>query len=232
MTKKIILFIVEGITDKRSLGLILSRIFKAQNVRFHIVGTDISTQYTTDATGVVKKINAQISKFQNNIYKDSDILKVIHLIDTDGAFIPEEKVIYGKVHKIAYKKDCILTKHVDAVVGRNKVKSQNVKVLSSLKFVKRKIPYSIYYFSCNLEHVLHNKNDVPDDQKRKYAEFFQDKYIDNEDAFVKFLCSNNFSVNDSYEKSWEFIQTGCNSLNRHSNFCLEFKNNAHKRIKA
>ena len=41
-TKKIILFIVEGISDQTSLALVLSKLIKTENVMFHIVRGDIT----------------------------------------------------------------------------------------------------------------------------------------------------------------------------------------------
>ena len=50
-SKKVILFIVEGVTDKNSLGLILSKIINTGSVLFHIVGQDItSDRFTTSNT--------------------------------------------------------------------------------------------------------------------------------------------------------------------------------------
>ena len=39
-SRKILLFIVEGATDEESLGLILSRLINASQVRFRIVSCD------------------------------------------------------------------------------------------------------------------------------------------------------------------------------------------------
>ena len=82
------------------------------------------------------------------------------------------------------------------------------------------IPYSVYFLSCNLEHVLHNVQNVLPEEKMKYATSFSDKYVDNIDDFIKFMNSNEIAVNGNYDETWDFIKQNNNSLNRHCNFHL------------
>lgn len=78
--------------------------------------------------------------------------------------------------------------------------------------------------SCNLDHVLYNLQNATDTEKEEYAFNFSEKYIDNIEDFILFLCKSEFSCCDSYEDSWMFIKQGKNSLERYSNlglcFCL------------
>lgn len=41
--------------------------------------------------------------------------------------------------------------------------------------------------------------------------------------FLQFLCESDFSVNTGYRESWDFIEEGLHSLERHSNLGLCFK---------
>lgn len=84
------------------------------------------------------------------------------------------------------------------------------------------IPYSMYYFSCNLEHVLHNEIQLADELKMTYAEKFSDDYYRNEQAFVDFIRDQSFAVQGDYKATWAFIKLNNHSLNRYSNFHLFF----------
>ena len=93
-TKKVILFIVEGITDKTALGTVLDAILSNEKIHFAITEGDITTKDDVNASNVIRRIN-EIVKFTQERYhfKASDLLEVVHLIDTDGAFIPDDAVI-------------------------------------------------------------------------------------------------------------------------------------------
>jgi hypothetical protein len=56
-TKKIILFIVEGISDQTSLALILSKLVKSENVKFQIVNGDITSDRSTNVANAMIKVN-------------------------------------------------------------------------------------------------------------------------------------------------------------------------------
>lgn len=79
--------------------------------------------------------------------------------------------------------------------------------------------------SCNLEHVLHGIIAAPKNMKSELAARFANEYGDNLEKFLGFIKNSNFSVNDSYEKSWEFITEGLHSLERHTNLGLCFPEN-------
>ena len=94
-TKKIILFIVEGITDEMSLSLILSKLVQDSSVQFHVINQDITADFNSNCQNIIRKIDSQVKKFlaQNNGLKKTDIKEIIHLVDTDGAFIKEDFVM-------------------------------------------------------------------------------------------------------------------------------------------
>ena len=85
------------------------------------------------------------------------------------------------------------------------------------------IPYQLYYMSCNLDHVLHNKQNSSDEEKEKDAVAFVRRYRQDTDGFVKFLAESDFSVTSDYVDSWNYIKQELNSLERHTNFgiCLK-----------
>ncbi|MDF2886773.1 MAG: hypothetical protein K0R23_1158 [Lacrimispora sp.] len=222
-TKKVILFIAEGPTDEETLSPILKKLFQKEDVRFHIVHGDLTSNWSVTAQNAVKTVNQHIDTERKRYgFDKKDILKVIHLVDMDGAFILEDQVVYGNHEEILYFNDHIETRSPETVINRNKRKSQ---ILSRLSLTGKigTIPYSIYYFSRNLEHVFHNSSkNLTDEEKVNYADTFADRYSTNPSSFISLLSGNDFTVPGDYRDTWEFISQGTNSLNRHSNFHLLF----------
>lgn len=223
-TKKVVLFIVEGISDQTSLALILSRLIKSESVRFHIVNGDITSDYQTTGANVITKVNEQIKRFlNNNFLKKTDILKIVQLVDADGAFVGKEYIEEDNIEGFLYSSDSIKAKNTEAVMQRNQRKSSILNKLSTCSQISG-IAYELYYFSCNLEHVLHNDCNIDDNKKDELAEGFSDKFYGKEIQFVEFISNKEFAVHGDFKATWEFIKLSNNSLNRYSNFHLFFKN--------
>ncbi len=226
-TKKIILFIVEGITDEMSLSLILSKLVQDCSVQFQIINQDITADFNSNCQNIIRKIDSQVKQFlsQNNGLKKTDIKEIIHLVDTDGAFIKEDFVVEDmKQEKTFYTHNSIVTNKRDLIVERNERKSNILNKLYQTSHIGR-IGYKVYFFSCNLEHVLHNLQNAPYNKKRVYSYDFVDKYVGCEKKFVDFLSCNNFTAKGDYKETWQFIKEDSNSLNRYCNFHLYFKMN-------
>lgn len=227
--KKIILFLVEGSTDSTSLGLVISRLLETADVRFYVLGGDICYRYRINDENAAKSVMRPINGFlQRYRLKKTDILQIVHIIDTDGAFIPPERVIRGGTENAYYKDTCIETLSVDSLRSRNELKTMAANALSKLSYVD-KIPYAFYYFSRNIEHVLHDRADnLSSREKRICSENFENRYADHPEDFVKFMKSREVAVRGSYHKTWEYIFRGTNSLKRGSNFGLFFDWNPKK----
>ena len=119
-TKKVILFIAEGPTDEDALSPVLKKIFQNSHVRFHVVHGDLTSDFTVDNSNAVKTVNSHIKmELDRYGFKRSDIIRVIHLIDTDGAFIPNANVVAGDVEHIQYEENQIVTKSVPRTIARN-----------------------------------------------------------------------------------------------------------------
>ena len=226
-TKKVILFIVEGVTDEDALSPVLKKIFHKEEVRFHVVHGDITTERLINSTNAILTINEVIrSEMKRYGFRNEDILKVIHIIDTDGAFIPATHVIEGKVDKIRYEDHRIITKNPQAIIDRNRKKSIVVQKLYPAGKIGV-LSYFVYYFSRNMEHVLHNiSKSLSSNDKVDYADLFADTYDKNPEAFKCFLRKSEFTVSNDYDESWRFIFIGTNSLHRHSNLHLLFEADA------
>ena len=223
-TKKVILFIVEGITDKTALGSVLDAILSNEKIHFAITEGDITTKDDVNASNVIRRIN-EIVKFTQERYhfKASDLLEIVHLIDTDGAFIPNTAVINNaEATHIQYTLQNIQTDDIEKIVERNQKKLGLVKLLRSKTEINKK-PYKMFYFSRNQEHVLHNEaKELTTSEKNALADQFDDLYGDAPEAFLEFIKSKDFAVSGDYAETWKFIEDGIHSLERWSNFHLYF----------
>lgn len=224
-TKKVILLIVEGITDKTALGSVLDAILSNEKIHFAITEGDITTKDDVNASNVIRRIN-EIVKFTQERYhfKASDLLEIVHLIDTDGAFIPDTAVINNaEATHIQYTLQNIQTDDVEKIVERNQKKLGLVKLLRSKTEINKK-PYKMFYFSRNQEHVLHNEaRELTTSEKNTLADQFDDLYGDAPEAFLEFIKSKDFAVPGDCAATWSFIEEGTHSLERWSNFHLYFE---------
>ena len=200
--------------------------FQNDDVRFHVVHGDMTSDWSVSGTNAIKTVHNYIQmEIERYGFKKKDIINVIHLVDTDGTFIPPDKIVFGATKEIQYFDDRIESTTPENIVGRNERKSLVLRRLYSTGKVSA-IPYSVYYFSRNLEHVLHNNNtNLTDGEKTKYADAFADKYKFDCEGFQTFISSSDFTVPGKYMDTWSFIMQDINSLHRHSNFHLLFQKN-------
>ena len=78
-------------------------------------------------------------------------------------------------NEILYESDGIHTLNRQAIIRRNQQKQENLYRLTSTGQIW-KIPYKVYYMSCNLDHVLHNKRNSTDEDKEDDAYAFAIRY--------------------------------------------------------
>lgn len=218
--KKVVLFIVEGISDKDSLEILLDELLEENNeVIFQVVGGDITADRDIKKSNIKNGITNIIKDSGKRKFKPSDYREVIHLVDMDAAFISEENIYEDiTLDKFIYKDDGIYANKINRIIERNNRKQGLLNLLTSTNKVYGSVPYRVFYFSCNLEHVLHNERIVEKNLKVEYANKFQDKYIDDLDAFINLICNSEFSVKKEYKESWEFIKQDNNSIKRFTNF--------------
>ena len=161
---------------------------------------------------------------KSNHFKNTDFQEIIHITDTDGAYISADNVVNDDLaKKPIYNLTQIRTANVKNIIERNKQKSDNIDKLVSYNEIW-KIPYKIYYMSCNLDHVLYNKLNTSDKEKEQNAFVFAKKYKDNIKGFLNYISQSDFSVVTDYKDSWLYIKQDVNSLQRHTNLGICFKN--------
>jgi len=218
-SKKIILFIVEGITDQTCLGMALNSLLTSNSIKFAITYGDITTKAGASPATIVKSLGLVVVNFLSGVFEPSDIQEVVHLVDTDGAFIPDAAV-QSHGSSIYYDDDFIYTDNVRYILDRNANKKRILNKLITLPTVLGVIPYKAYFFSCNLDHALHNRNNLSIEEKKQAANNFEDRYANDLPGFVSFINSSVFAVAGNYAESWAFIKLDTNSLKRFSNFHL------------
>lgn len=226
--KKVILFIVEGITDKTALGNVLTNLIEKDNetVRFAMTDGDITTKNDINTGNVISKVNSLVKgALDKNKFQSKDLLSIIHLIDTDGAFVPVSAVQENsEATHIEYSEKSIQTANLNRILQRNSKKTILIDILRGKKEINKK-PYKIFYFSRNMEHVFHNEiRDLTTNEKTALAENFDDMYGNNSQDFLNFIRSSVFATQGDYEQTWNFIKQGTHSLERWSNFHLFFEN--------
>lgn len=222
--KKVVLIIVEGPTDDDALGVIFTKYFDDNTVRVKIVHGDITTKSRVCSSNILAQITDLVKQALNE-YKlnKKDLLRIIHLTDTDGAFAPDDTVVNDATKKKAfYSNDSILTCDPESIKSRNRQKSENIRKLFSTKYIWKDIPYQLYFMSCNLDHVLYNKLNLTDEEKENEALAFAKQYKNDLAGFVSFISNPELAVQGDYLETWTYIMMETNSLHRHTNIWLCF----------
>ncbi len=221
--KKIVFVIVEGVSEEDALGAILSHIYDKSTVWVQVLRKDITSEYDVKPSNIVSKLGNIIKDYaKKNNYEKDDFKEIIHLVDMDGAYIPNKNVVEDKSAKDPiYSLTDIKTADKSGIENRNQRKSANINRICTCKDIWT-IPYSAYYMSCNLDHVLYNKLNSTDEEKENDAFQFAKRYKDKTEEFISFIGQSDFSVVGDFKESWEFIKLDLHSLERYTNFGICF----------
>ncbi len=219
--KQIVFVIVEGPSDEEALGAILSGIYDKNAVYIHIVHGDLTTRKNTATSNIVSKIGIEVRQYANSRhFKKSDFREIIHIVDTDGAYIPDEAIVADeKAEHATYSEREIRTRYKRDLERRNQQKRVNLNILTDCEVIWG-LPYRIFYMSCNLDHVLYNKLNSSDEEKEADSFHFAKQYRHNIPLFLEYIGHSDFSVTDGYASSWDYIKEGLHSLERHTNLAL------------
>lgn len=221
--KKIVFVIVEGPTDNDALGLVFEHFFKDKEVYVHIVHGDITTRTGINNANILKAVVEEIKGYASNMHLTSkDFQEIIHIVDMDGAFVANTKVVEDITkEEVYYSETEIRTKDKLGIENRNMQKRENLNKMTAKNKIWN-IPYSVYYMSCNLDHVLYNKLNSTDEEKEQDAFDFAKRFEEDLQGFLKFISTSDFSVQGTYVDTWQFIKEETHSLERHTNLGLCF----------
>ena len=196
---------------------------------------DITTSSFVTPSNIENKITHRFIRpaIQKEGIYPKRIAKIIHIVDLDGAYIPNECIVpysgecQGK-EKIYYdgENGIITAANVSAIIERNERKRRNLEHLLTLpeqkiKVKTKSIPYEIYFFSSNLDHFINNDANIQSGKKFLAGRFVRTYGFDTED-FSKYFFEDEDSVGHmGYKESWNFIKENSNSVKRYTNIdCL------------
>ena len=221
--RKIVFVIVEGPSDDEALGVLLAKIYDKDSVYVHIMHGDITTQAGVTSSNIVSKVGNCVKQYAaQNHYKSNDFKEIIHIVDMDGAYAPDFAVVEDEnAVKPVYSAAEIHTANPEGIISRNARKRENIDRLKSTGQIWR-LPYGIYYMSCNLDHALYGKLNSTDEEKEEDTYQFAKKYRNDIPGFLKYIKESDFAVGPDYKESWNFITEGLHSLERYTNLGVCF----------
>jgi len=241
--RKVVLFLVEGQSEINALKPAISALYDSIDPEIEVFFPTIVEDGCDKRGDITSKYGISPDVIEGCIYKlflktffdteklyPKDVSEIIQIVDLDGAYIPDECVVYGAnpdgEDKPYYDEHGIITTNVENIVQRNKRKRENLNYLSSIDSLqaKSKRPkYSVFYFSSNLDHFLYGNANLSIQEKTSKADDYAARYELDPDGFVLAIRSTPGAITGmDYQQSWEYIKEGSNSIKRHSNIGILF----------
>lgn len=227
--KKVVLLLVEGGCEEVLLYNRLRCLFRQHNIRFHIQHGDILYDLDRPEEPIKSVIGNAVNEFMiKSKFRPEDVFCVLHIIDMDGCFIPEDAIVIDETQKelTLYHDDRITVPHEkqkQQIATRNADRSTNINIMKALdKILSGEIDYRMYYFSRNLEHVLFKEPNPEKDRKFPVVErFIEQLEIPIEDFLQESMPL--LTGADPYMESWNWISERTASLQQYSNVSLLFE---------
>ena len=241
--RKVVLILVEGQSEINALKPTLSALYDSIDKEIEVFFPTIIEDDLEVRGDITSKIGITPEVIEGCIYKlflknffdkeklyPKDITEIIQIVDLDGAYIQNCQIVNGEnpsgYKKPYYCENQIITNDVSGIIERNERKRNNLNYLSSISQItlkSKKPQYSVFYFSSNLDHFLHNNANLPSRDKALLADAFAEKYGDNPTDFISAIKSTKGAIIDmDYEGSWNYIKEGNHSLEAHTNITLLF----------
>ncbi len=225
--KKLILFIVEGPSDKAYLYPVKKMVVQHFNNRlaFKVTRCDLLVKPDTNYINIEIKVAVAVQEYLE-LYglEYSDIKQVIHIVDLDGTFIDQKNVesdpslLRGQT---IYFRDKITNINKDNIINRNNKKAKCLDVLYNLKEINygtlKTIPYRVYYFSTNIDDYFYGNQNATDEEKKEYSNAISDKYVNCPNEYRN-MIERLYCVKGNYFETWDFVKKNNQSLNRWTNF--------------
>lgn len=211
-------------SDDTAIGYFIDKLFDKNKVYVHVMRCDITTERGVNGNNIPLKCTEIIKNYaKNNGYDKGNFERIIHIVDMDGAYVNNSAIIESSTaENPIYTTENIVCKNRKHIEERNQQKAGVINRLISCETMWSSIPYSLYFMSCNLDHVLYNKQNSSDAEKEKDAYDFVKKYKESLTEFTNYICNSDFSVEGTYQETWNFIKQDNNSLKRHTNLGLCF----------
>lgn len=227
--KKVVLVLVEGSCEEVLLYNRLRTLFQQHNIRFHIQHGDILYDLDRPEEHIKSVIGNAVNEFMiKSKFRPEDVFCVLHIIDMDGCFIPEDAIVIDDTQKelTVYHEDRITVPHEkqkQQIAARNADRSTNINIMKGLDTIlSSKIDYRMYYFSRNLEHVLFKEPNP--EKERKFPEV--ERFIEQLEMPIEDFLQESMPLltgMDPYTESWNRISERTASLQQYSNVPLLFE---------
>lgn len=211
MSGKVLLFIVEGPSDKDAIMPFITAELARQKIKttVKIIHGDILTKYIdgikkyeVTPENVKGKIKEIVSTYLESPPIKADQIKLKHisklyyLTDTDNCFFKNE------VHSVN-KRNCLIKMFNFGKIEMNKLKI---------------IPFEVIFFSNNLEHVIdNNQKTLTDKEKEEIAYDFAVNSLLDSNYFINTFTDSTLKTWETYRESYDGIKVyegrACNMNN-------------------
>lgn len=140
--KKVVFVLVEGPSDETALAPFFKTLYDPNEVYVYVEGGDITSQTDVTSGNIINKVAFRVKDYaKKHKIHNTDFERIIHIVDTDGTFIPGDKVEFDSCcQKTHYELEFIKTANVNRILLRNRNKKNNVSKLVSVNHIWE-IPY-------------------------------------------------------------------------------------------
>lgn len=223
--RRILFVICEGDSDDITLHRSLKNYFGeyVKNLIVEVTEGDFAYKKDINDENCVKYVEKIVNEHKKRNYLfSSDYIAVIHIIDTDGAFmnldnIKEDVLLdYNK-----FEHNTLFTNNRTFMLERFETKASIYTKLFVTNLICG-IKYYKFYFSRNLEHALYGVENATIKDKIKLSNSFDAMYKQDAISFENKLKEIMYEIPNNYDESWNYIFSDNNSIKRCSNISLIF----------
>lgn len=229
--RKGIVLIVEGPSDQTVLEGYLECVFPNCVVETSVFRGDLTCGLDKNKKRIrdynPKKVveGIVLKALMKNGWQPQDVKGVIHVTDTDGAYVDDSYVQEDQTIecKMLCTDRALLSKNPAATKMRNHFKRRYTLELlrhSKLQNYGWDIDYELYYMSTNLEHVTQGSyHPFSMEEKNNLAIELRNRCFEDGDYALR-LFSDQSLEGKTLDGSWDFIMSDAHSLERHTNLGL------------
>lgn len=235
----IIFVIVEGYTDEQTLYEPLEHYFKEA---YPTPGLQVvfcrMKENKKDTTGrkngdITSRVGVNKDNIVDRLYRWAlktnmptgftihDVIRIVQIADLDGTYVSDQCVEQSPVpcDKPTYHADCIVAPNAERLRQRNARKKENLDYLvgqDSLTYGGRTIDYSIFFFSCNMDHYIHGNANYSRAHKSQGINIFKGE--EGLSLFNKMVVDDSPTlIERGYRGSWEYVRRENHSLAKATN---------------
>lgn len=222
---KILFVICEGDSDDITIHRSLKNYFNnyIKNIIVEVTSGDLAYKDNINENNCIKSIEKIIDQHKKkNFLFCTDYIAIVHIIDTDGAFIDDKSIIEdSSLYANKFCDNKLFTNNKEYFSKRFEKKRLIYKKLFEANIICG-IKYYKFYFSRNLEHALYGIENATLEQKIKLSNLFDKQYKLDALGFEKILRKTMNDIPNDYKESWNYIFSDSNSIKQCSNISIIF----------